>query len=481
MKNKIIIFLALLAIGCKKQLVETPLGQVVGNNAVSSVEGLNAALTGSYQPLMSTWGTGISTAELNAILMGSDDITTHPASNKAELREFDQYNVTNTNGRLQGVWQGFYKCIQGTNNIITNYKTASGNTAAINQIAGEAFYLRAFSYYWLVRLWGNIPLVTTAVYDPAILKISSNTPADIYKLIESDLTLAETLMQPLKTQEGRASKGSASALLADVYLTEAGWPINDQTKYSKAAAKALEVINNKAAYGFDLVPGFGSLWADTKNGTATSEEVFALHFCGSCLWSSSNAVFGSAAWPGDLGGWDDYFSEINFFNNYPAGVRKDITFLTALNLSNGTTIPWQQDAVKHPYYQKFMVKNDWQTNATLPLIRYAHVLLIYAEAQARADGTPNTQSYTSINAIRTRAGLASLAGLSSADFQQAVIDERLWEFAGEYTRWFDIVRLQMLPQIIASRNIAENVATGPGKYYLPIPNLDVQLNPNIIH
>lgn len=481
MKKIIIIMMALSVLGCQKALVENPKGQVVGSQALSTVEGLNAALTGTYKPLGWTWITGFNTAAVVAVLMGSDDLTTHPASNKADLREFDQYHVSNLNGRMVNIWNGCYKSIQGANNIINNYKGTTGDPTTINQIVGEAYYLRAFDYYWLVRLWGKVPLITSEVYSPSVLKVTPSAPQEIYKLIESDLSNAEKLMQNRKLDEGRASKGAASALLADVYLTEGGWPINDNSKYALAAAKAKEVIDNKAAYDFDLVPDINTLWQDTKAGIATSEEVFALHNCGTCNWFNSNALYGSSAMPGEENGWDDYFCEIKFFNDFPAGPRKDATFHTVIKKNDGTTITWQNDAVKHPYYQKFRAPVDGSldgSSGTVHLMRYAHVLLIYAEAQARSGGV-NQQAYDCINAIRLRAGLSPLSGLSNSDFINAVINERAWEFAGEYTRWFDIVRLQILPQIIANRDPSENAVIGTPSYNIPIPASDIQLDPNL--
>lgn len=483
MKKIINLMLAgLLVTGCKHALVENPAGQVVGTVALATVDGLNAALVGAYKPLSVSYVTGFNNGALVAVLMGSDDLTTHPASNKADLREFDQYHVSNLNGRMPTIWNGCYKSIQGANNIISNYTSTTGDATTINQILGEAYFLRAFNYYWLVRLWGSIPLITSATYSADVLKTTLTKPADVYKLIESDLGNALKLMGNKKLADGRASKGTASALLADVYLTEGGWPINDNSKYALAAAQALDVINNNTAYGFDLVPSLATLWLNTKSGTATPEEVFAIHNCGTCNWFNGNVLFGNSATPGEENGWDDYFAEIAFFNNFPAGLRKDATYHTVITLSNGTTEPWQSDAVKHPYFQKFRAAVEDRTNnagsATVPLIRYAHVLLIYAEAQARS-GTANAQAYAAINAIRSRAGLTALSGLSNTDFINAVLNERAWEFAGEYTRWFDIARLQILPQIIASRDPSENAPIGTPQYYLPIPAADLQLDPNL--
>ncbi|WP_183558462.1 RagB/SusD family nutrient uptake outer membrane protein [Mucilaginibacter sp. SP1R1] len=481
-KIYVIAAIALLSLGCKKTLIENPKGQVLGSNALSTIPGLQAALTGTYKPLMEDFVSGFTSAATDAILMGSDDLTTNPGSNKQELREFDQFNVSALNSNLSQIWNGCYKSIQGSNNIISNYKQVPGDAAIINQIVGEAYFLRGFSYYWLVRLWGSVPLVTSAVYDPAILNISRSAAVDIYKQIESDLTAAQGLMQNKKTEDGRASKGAAIALLADVYLTEGGWPLNDQSKFALAASTAKSVMDNKGTYGFDLASDLPTLWAKLSSGTNISEEVFAFHSCGNCNALTSNSIFGNSSMPTEENGWDDYFCEINFFNNYPAGIRKDVTFHTQFIKPDGSVVAWQNSSTKHPYYGKFRVNGGeaiYSTSATLAMIRYAHVLLIYAEAQARSEGTVNSDSYAAVNAIRSRAGLPNLSGLSSANFINAVIDERSWEFAGETTRWFDLVRLQLLDQVNAKRNPGEIPIIGPIKYLMPIPNSDVLLNPGL--
>ena len=174
-----------------------------------------------------------------------DDLTTHPASNKSSFRELDQFNVSPMNDRMAQIWNGCYKYIQGANNIINNYQNTVGDADRIKQIAGEAYFLRALDYFWLTRLWGDIPLIKFEIYSPEILSLTKSTPADIYTLIESDLAQAESFMQDKKTEAGRTSKGGAKALLAEVYLTEGGWPTNNAGKYALAAAKAKKISTIK--------------------------------------------------------------------------------------------------------------------------------------------------------------------------------------------------------------------------------------------
>lgn len=482
MKNILSLLLVTAALflgSCKKFLEEDPQGVVIGDVALSNVSGLDAQLAGAYASLVQPWDKGFGDAAQFALAMGADDLTTHPALNKEEFRQCDQFNISAYNGRAVTIWRGLYKTIQSANNIIANYQNVTGDQSVINQIAGEAYFLRAFSYYYLVRWWGKIPVVTTAIYSPDLLSIQKSEIPDVYKLIEDDLKQAEDLVSDNKLEPGRINKGTVKAYLADVYLTQTGYPIKDASKAELAAQKAKEVIDNKSAYGFDLYQGdFQKIFYQ-----ANQEYVFALITDGSTV---ANCYYGFSSMPGDEGGWDDYFAEINFFKSFPEGNRKDGTFSTVFNTGNGMKT-WQQLFTKHPYYKKFRIQNEdsmtYASNSPVIFMRYAEVLLIYAEAQARS-GSPNADAYAAINAVRKRAGLPDLTpGLGSDDFVKAVIQERAWEFAGEWHRWFDLVRTESVKEANSHRDPAELPLIGdPGdkaKWFMPIPGNDATANPNL--
>lgn len=476
---------ALLVTGCSNFLEEDMKGQIVGTASLSTVEGLDAALTGAYKGLANTWGTGFLHATAIGATMGGEDVTSHPASNKQEFREFDQFAVSAGNSRTGNLYNGCYKAIQGANNIINNYTMTVGDQTRINQIVGEAYFVRALSYYWLVRLYNSIPLLMSAEFSLELLTIDKAEAPKIYELIEADLKAAEGLLPDAKRDVGRPNVGSAKALLADVYLTEAGYPIKDASKYAAAAAKAKEVIDNKDKYGFKLMDTFAETFANDPAIATLPEHVFQLSaFQG--VGSTQNTNYGFSAMPGDISGWDDYFPEINFFLDFPAGPRKDKTFRTefTLNDDDHTVITWQNTQTKHPYYGKFWIKGDVGTYfSSLPMVmmRYAHVLTIYAEAKARSGG-PDQLAYDGVNAIRERAGLLPLNGLSADDFAAAVVQERAWEFAGERTRWFDLVRLEMVEQANANKNANDlkpiNAIT-KSDYFFPLPLSETLANPNL--
>ena len=472
------------ASGCKNYLEEDVKGALLGSGALKSQQGLEAALTGAYAGWENTFSTGFIHATAVAATMGGDDVTTHHASNKADLREFDQFAVSATNQRTQALYNGCYKAIQGANNVIANYKTTTGDAPTINAIAGEAYFVRALSYYWLIRLYGSIPLITDPNFSDAMLTIKRSSTADVYKLIESDLTAADRLLPNSKRDPGRPNKGTAEAYLADVYLTEGGWPLKQTDKYALAAAEAKKVIDNKALYGFELLPSYDQVWENdpTKNGTA--ESVFQIStFMG--VGSTTNCNYGWSAMPGEEGGWDDFFAEINFYNSFPAGPRKDATFRSTFKLANGATMPYQPSQTQHPYYHKYYIKGDvgnYVSSVPESMMRYAYVLTVYAEAEARATGAPDQLAYTCINAIRSRAGLAPLSGLSGPAFAAAVVQERAWEFAAERTRWFDLVRLEMVESANAVKDPLDLKPIGAitkSDYTFPLPFSETSVNPNL--
>jgi hypothetical protein len=249
-----------------------------------------------------------------------------------------------------------------------------------------------------------------------------------------------------------------------------------------AASKAKELIDNEATYGFGLMDNFADLWDSSNDGN--KEEVFALNFWAGS-WYNGNAVYGSPARPGDEGGWDDYFSEITFFEEFPEGPRKEATFMTELTI-DGVTIPWQEFLTGRPYFEKLQgPENNWLNAISLPLERMAEVYLIYAEAQIMATGNNSDASaLEAVNKIVRRSqGLPINTPDASVDWtsatQKQIVQEKAWEFAAEYCRWFDLVRLQMVEEVNAKKNPNDLQPLGAVQYYVPLPASETLANPNL--
>lgn len=500
--NIIASLLLLLATSCSKDfLKEDPRSNLTPDNFYKTADDLNMAAIGLYTQVNGAFNqsAGFST------LWGGDDMTVARAGNKISYSDFDTYQATSSNDRMTNWWSYFYATIKSSNSLINNYQNATqASEEDRNHAAGQAYFFRALSYFFLTRTWGAVPLITDNTVDYNRQKAQ---PADIYGLIVADLQKAETMLPDgwdgTKRQSGvdiPPTRGSAKALLANVYLTMAGWPLKQSDKYALASAKAKEVIDNKATWGYDLVPNFADLWKRT--GKFNHETVFGCYYnvnVSGWAWENYNMLTPNAYAPDDEGGWGDGYGEISFYKKFPAGPRKEATYQMVYYINNDPSkaVDYTGTQRKHPYFFKFRdddafnpvnhVNNNWIGSHTVPVIRYAEVLLTYAEAQAMS-ASPDATAYAAINQVRNRAGLANLpAGLSQAAFRDSVIAERGWEFAGvePAARWYDLIRTETVAKANSDRDPSEEALKNfPNDashtfYWAPIPIGDQQLNPNL--
>lgn len=295
----------------------------------------------------------------------------------------------------------------------------------------------------------------------------------------------------------------------------AGFPVNGGTEYyAKARDKAKEIIDNADKYGYALRDHFYQVWDPYwKAYQIPKDEVI--------LWiehtpNDYTTRAPNPSRPIEFGGWESMVAEMGFFNRFPEGERKEFTFVTDLYY-NGIRYSYTDLKCAHPLYRKLWADDltpgwewenrnnpdsKWKTNmaasanwfSSRPIImmRYPDILLTYAEAKARTDG-PDALAYKCLNDVRNRAfkGVgtteASVSGLSTTEFIDAVVWERAFEFAGfEYSaRWFDLQRLELVEKATTewrSETEAKYTLKKPytkKDYFLPIPNKEVTLNPNL--
>ncbi len=485
------IFVSSLMLGCTN-LKEDPKGLLTPETFFSTQADLEASVTAAYRPLLTAF------ANTQAAIpgMGGDDLTTQAGGNKEPFREFDQFKTSANNVWLTGdVWNPLWEVIYNSNNVINNYELLD-ETEERNAAAAQGFFLRAYTYFYMVRIWGDLPLITTEVPTGEEFR---DPVQDIYMQVIADLKFAEAnLPDSWPGEPGRPTKWSAKSILAKVYLTNAGWPLKDQSKYAMAASTALEVINSGP---YALLDNYADLWKIENNNN--SESVFSLQFCAECgdwsygLWWSAFSTLPES----EEGGWDDFYSEVAYFEDFPDGPRKDATFHTDFIKPDGTIVPWQNSVRKHPYYAKWRdgghdpanpSKSKKATSQKMYLMRLSNVKLIYAEAKNMSGGA-DVEAYEQLNQIRRRAaglpidtpdGSVDLSGLSVEEFHDAVIEERKWEFGGEWERWFDMTRNEIVEEVVAQRdNVVELPIVGTvtkDNYYAPIPANDMILNPNFV-
>ena len=495
--------LLLLGTACQK-LKENPYATLTPGTYFKTQTDLDASVAAIYTELTPDYSFGFTTRMTSCF--GADDLTTDPGLNKGDMRAFDELNGASNNNSLLNQWQGPWNAVYQAKKVLANYSKVPSTAQQLQQSAGQAYFLRAFSYYYLVRFFGPIPDITTEI--DVTQRPQRDSASKIYATIISDLSQAAAwLPASWPGQPGRATSGAARALLADVYLTMTGWPINQSQYYAQAAAEADSVMT---AGTYSLEPDFNTVFT-TNNGP---ESIFALQF--NVTAGVPERSYGSSSVPLDesgldgSGGWDDYYPEINFYLNSPKCYRSTCTYYDTIKLLNAdkktyNLVPWNSALTHagHPYYRKFrhglvtggvadgvnetdstILSINPSTNKAMDFIRYPMVLLDYAEADDMANGGPSAGGYSAVNLVRQRAGLPNLtAGLSQIAFRDSIVQERAWEFAGESgMRWFDIVRLQLLPQINAVRNPLENpinttfpIAT---RYLAPIPISDMTNDPN---
>lgn len=430
-----------------------------------------------------------------SITYGADDISVQRAGNKIGFSDFDTFNANSSNNQMKNWWIYFYSTIKSSNSLIANYPNAvEASESERANAGGYAYFLRATSYFFLTRAWGAVPLPTEA---KAYTDLPNSEPAAVYELIVADLKKAETMLPDhwngIKVQNGVdifPTRGSAKALLANVYLTMAGWPLKQTDKYALAAAKAKEVIDSRTTWGYNLEPNSANLFDIQYK--YNHETVFGCYYNVNIPvwdWENGSQMGPNTFAPEDEGGWSDGYGEIAFYNKFPEGPRKDATYQKVYFLNGNPSTPgdYTQILRKHPYFLKYRFDDsynkathtaaNWWGSMTVPVLRYAEVLLTYAEAKAMS-GTPDATAYEAINQVRTRAGLANLvSGLSQTDFRDAVIAERGWEFAGgePASRWFDLIRTETAGKALVGRDPSEvplvNIPNDVSHtfYWAPIP------------
>ncbi len=384
------------------------------------------------------------------------------------------------NNHGSDLWDAHYAAILNLNAAIGAMKKGSldGNASPEKaaELMGEAKFIRAYHYFMLVRMFGGLPLITDDTENPATAPISRSSVAEVYALIVSDFTEAAAVLPPLWPggMKGRPTRDAAKGLLAKAYLTMATAPLNDVSNYQKAADLAGQIIQDG---NYWLVPDVHDVFTvATKYGP---EMMWSLN--------SNYADINTDAQiyrPEILDGWGDQSVQPEWEQQYPASPRKDAYILTEVDGLHYTN--WSDG---RPFIKKFMYDNqddyeNYSSIMNMPIIRFADVLLIYAEAANMANGSPTQAAVDAINQVIDRAnGYAPNAqhpklttGMTKEAFDEAVIEERNQELCFEFDRWFDLVRKRILREK-SIPSIQQNFTEDD--YLFPIPDNDVELNPDI--
>ncbi|HEU5148018.1 MAG TPA: RagB/SusD family nutrient uptake outer membrane protein [Chryseosolibacter sp.] len=476
-------------------LEEKPVGLLAPEGFFKSPKDVETAIFGAYGWIASErlWGRQFVTA----IMLRSDMVDIGDRGTPAERQQVNDFNMDDGNGMVRVFWPYWYQVISAANSAIAGAASLNLPEEQINPLIGEARFIRAFSYFHLVRVFGDVPYIDFFISDPgSVVSISKTPEAEVYQHILADLQFAKQWLPEQQPSDvrSRATKGTAAAYLASVHLT-----LHD---YQKAYDEAKWVIDNKGLFNYALEPDFQNLFRADKHDDL-KETLFSLDFLG---LQNGNGGANDDIMPPMTGirgadelGWSVCVPSMAVYNTWDdRDYRKKVSFADSA-LIGGELQPYTVfQNTKRPHiakYRRFPGESNAEgrySDNNYATMRYAEVLLIAAEALAEINGGPNAEAEGYLNEVRARArnwaGKATTfpedvpIGLSKADFINLVLDDRRLELAFEYKRWYDIKRRQLGVEVFTGPNSLEpHPNFDPSRDYLmPLPRTELAINPNLL-
>lgn len=410
-RKAVFVFAVVIVSACSDFLaVEAPRTQLVGDSVFATDATAVSAVSGIYSAMMTSGSIasgGVGSMSLQAGFSADEfvDLGSSPIN-----REFYRNSLDAGNSTVGNMWANLYQYVFYANSILEGLESSEGLSVVVRrQVEGEARFVRAFSYFYLVNLFGDVPLVTTTDF-----RVSSLLPrapvADVYALVVDELVRAQELMAGDYSHAGsqriRPNSFAASALLARVYLYTGNW--------AGAEAEATRVISQAALY--ELVPDLNGIFL--KNSKEAIWQLMPTNpqfntFEASIFRSLSIAAVShelyQAVGSGDL-------RKARWFTPRTSGT---VTYQSPFKYKVGTT--------GQPLTEYSMV------------LRLAEVFLIRAEVRAHLGDVAG--GVEDLNRIRQRAGLAAVVAVTSGELLDAVVDERRVELYSEWGhRWLDLKR-----------------------------------------
>lgn len=496
-KVSVCIGLLIFSVSCKKYLDKTPENafQITALDYLKTASDYQTMEVSVYTPLQ--WLNQLvpigDIASDNAVAGGES------ASDVLDLQQIDDYTLTPVNGTLSNIWQYAYEGINRAN-YLTQYKTAnpSGQTidfAGKDAMYGEVYFLRAFYYFTLVKMYGDVPLFTDKRLDISATGTIKRSPkASVYLAIENDLNAAIGVLPLTQTQAGRPTKYAAQALLGKVYLY--------QQKYDSAATVLQSVISANA---FSLVNNFASIFL--KSGENGPESVFEIQYSsdGANSYAGAppeqgpgnyqvqqcgvrNLVATSSLMP-YASGYSTNLPTQDLANAYSAADQReaatclDIAAYAAANPTWNITYqvaPYKNTGLYSQKYQPY-IGQDATSGGAFQLnypnnyrtIRYADVLLMAAEALNKSASANDAMAQTYLNQVRRRAFQVSDAShdvtSTGSALYAAILNERRLELAMEGERFFDLVRTGQAASVITGFTVGKNEL-------FPIPQQEITVS-----
>ncbi len=464
-----VLFLGTLMACGQDFLTRPPLNQISDNSFWKTEQDATEGVTAIYDALQTDLG-----YRLGMLVFGDvagDDMNSFDAN---WFVQYDNFTVNAADPQVLRAWRAWWAGVTRANIVLAHVPAIQMDNDLKTRLLNEAKFLRGVCYFNMVTIWGDVPLILTELNQAELNSVTRQSKDLIWAQVERDFTEAEALpLQYPATDAGRATKGAAKAFLARSYLY--------QGKYQQAAAKAKEVIDlNVYDLHDEYIKNFQTAF---ENGI---ESVFEVEFVpGTGGWGNNEGNWAPefTGPPGNYvpaGGYGIIVPEASHKKAYePNDKRRSVNIFEFGSVYNSTPYDstWSPTGINLAKYivgdPPVSTEGPIDAERNTPVIRYAEVLLTYAEALNETGQTAAAEPY--LNKVRNRAGLGNLTGLSQDAFRDAVLQERRIEFFGEGHRFFDLRRTGKADKFIRAIAGKSNYIE-PKNLYFPVPQQDRDLN-----
>ena len=344
-----------------------------------------------------------------------------------------------TTGSNKAIWQYCYQMIDRSNAVINQIDAGTFTTESYkNYYKGEAYFLRGYAYFQLGSLFGGVPLINKQMTAAEIALVARSSQVETLASAASDLTQAGTLLPdvwPSSGELGKATKYAAKGILARLYLS--------QKKYSEAKPLLSDIISSGK---YAMATNYGDCFIDKYDNSA--EHVFQIQYKSGNVGEGNilpviQVPEGIVSTMFPQGGSSAFLYVSNdLYDSYETGdLRRDWSiqkgYTSKGNIIDKVTCIY----IKYGHGTIPATKDDYEVN--MPILRYTDVKMMYAEVLNELGYVANGEAFTILNSVRARAGLTAKTSSDlpdQASFRAAMFNERRWEFADEFLRWYDIVR-----------------------------------------
>ena len=418
---------------CKKFLDSTPISAISASEFFKTPADFEQAMAGTYAGFAQVYqGNGYYALLTDLHADNTSEFVLGGDGNEAKM-DIDRFTITADNEHVTAFWQYSYTLIARANSILINIDGSSLDQGLKDEYKGQSKTLRALAYFNMVRLYGAVPLVTEPVTNiNASYLVARSSVDDVYAQIITDLMDAAALLPDTydASMTGKITQGAAQGLLGEVYLT--------RKQYPEAVAAFKSVVD---ANRYSLLNNYADLWKAGMQGNL--ESILMVQYKTGEAYLGSNlpnhfaptGSEGSLTATGGSYGFNQPTEDIA--NAYNAGDSRRNNIADSYTNTESVVVPAKYI---RGYVEREVGNGYLDSGADWYILRYADVLLMYAEALNEANQGPTGDAIDAINLVRVRAGLAPIGALSYSAFQAEVYDQERLESPFEGNRWFDLLR-----------------------------------------